>query len=75
MEGQAESAAALGVAVGDTAVKRWVALDAEVEHGIMSEPGAGGGVVQAGWVGGEQGGFEHWSGLCVRGAVGGGEEQ
>lgn len=50
-------------------------LDAEVEQGRMSEAGGGGGVVQAGLVGDGQGGFEHWSGVCVRAVVGGGEEQ
>lgn len=50
-------------------------LDEEVERGIMSEPDGGGGVVQGGLVGDEQRGFEHWSGVCVRAVVGGGEEQ
>lgn len=49
-------------------------LDAEVEQGIMSESGRGGGVVRAGSVGDEQGGSELWSGVCVRAVVGGGEE-
>lgn len=42
---------------------------------MMSEPGRGGGVAQAGLVGDEQAGSELWSGVCVRAVVGGGEEQ
>lgn len=79
VEGQAEAAAALGVAVGDATVKWgtgcWMVLDAEVEQGIMSKPGREGGVVHVGSVGDEQGGSEHWSGVCVRAVVGGGEGQ
>lgn len=48
-------------------------LDAEVEQGIVSNTGGGGGVVQAGLAGDEQEAFEQWSGVCVSG--GGGEEQ
>lgn len=50
-------------------------LDVEVEQGIVSNTGRGGGVVQAGLAGDEQEAFEHWSGVCVSGVAGGGEEQ
>lgn len=79
VEGQAEWTATPGVAVGDTTVKYgtgcWMALGAEVEQGIVSDAGGGGGVGQAGLSGEAREGFEHWSGVCVSAVAGGGEEQ
>lgn len=50
-------------------------LDPDVEQVIVSNTGGGGGLVQAGLAGDEQDAFEHWSGVCVSGVAGGGEEQ
>lgn len=49
-------------------------LDAEVEQG-MERAMIGGGVVQAGLTGEEQGGLVECSGVCVGSFVGGGEVQ